>query len=230
MTIPEVPSGKKPLRWAWCVVIPAVLVALFCIFFGSHLRRELVVRRLESQGVKVVFSVRCVDLPHQAIPGLERYQIPIYSVTVRITDRRQCAALPELLRDIREIGGMVSVDLSGSDDLERDIGRLPATVYHIDVSDREISRSALHQLGKLTELAGVGLQGCKFDNEALAEIGHLKQLYVLALDGSSITDAGLRHLHGLTKLCMLSLSNTQVSESAKEALCKALPKLDLSDD
>lgn len=230
MTTPETTSRKKPLRWAWWIVTPAVLLALFFAFFGSHLRRELIVRRLESHGVKIVFLVPCVDLPHHVIPGLRHYQVPVYSVTVRIEDSRQCAALPELLRDIREIGGMVSVDLSGSDDLERDVRQLPATVSHVEVRDREISRSTLHQLGKLTELAGLQLQGCKFDNGAITEISNLKQLYVVALDGSSVTDEGLRHLHGLTKLRMLSLSNTQASEGAKEALCKALPKLDLSDD
>ena len=232
MTTLETASRKKPLRRAWWIVIPAVLLALFCVFFGSHLRRELIVRRLERFGADVHFRhIPSTRHPLQVIPGFEHFQAPVLSVEIRIADESQAACLPQLLRDVCEISEFLQIDLSGSKDLSRDLGLLPADMaYLVQVSDREISRSALNHLGRLAKLKSLALQGCKIDNDAFSEIGQLKQLLTLYLDGSSISDEGLRHLHGLTKLYLMSLSNTQASESAKEALCKALPKLDLSDD
>ncbi len=232
MNTPATRTVKKPLRWVWFVVTPVLLITILLACFGPHLLREAIIRRLEAQGTGVLFNLP-PGHPNwlQTLPGLEHFRVPVHIVMAKISSKDEAARLPQLLRDIRAIGGSLSIDLTGSDDLVRDVERLSESkVFNVEADDREISGAALSRLRNASALTGLCLTKCTFDSEAFAELGRLKTLQLLILDGSSIKDKDLRQLHGLPKLKRISLSNTQVSESAKEDLCKAISGLDLSDD
>lgn len=222
---------KKPLRWAWFVVPPVLLIAVLLGCFGPHLVREAIIRRLEAQGTEVFFAIPAHPHWLTAIPGLKHFQMPVHIVEAKISSKDEAARLPQLLRDIRAIGGSLGIDLTGADDLVRDVERLSGSkVWNVVVDGRNISGAALRPLKNASALTALCLTQCTFDAEAFAELGQLKDLQLLILDGSTVSDEDLRRLHRLPKLKSISLSNMQISESAKEELCQAIPNLDLADD
>jgi Leucine-rich repeat (LRR) protein len=234
MNTPEGQHLKKPLRWAWYVVPPVLLLTSICIVFGPHIWRQTIIRRLENQGVEILYSAYHVKWWLETIPGLEHYQDPVTWVKVT-SDRTPGIASEQFWRDVRSLGGNLVVDLSQSQSLNRDLERVPldhvpGRLIDIEIISRNIDAAVLRSLEKVTDLRSLNLNGCHFEAQALNGIDGLKQLSILELDGSSITDEDASRLKGLINLRSLSLSNTQVSDAVKEDLVKALPKLQLSDD
>lgn len=231
MTAHETSLRKKPVRWAWFVVPPVLLITVLFCCFGPHLVREAIIRRLEAQGAGVLFNTPAHPHWLTAIPGLEHFQMPVHMVMAKVSSKEEAARLPQVLRDVRAIGGSLGIDLTGSDDLVRDVERLSGSkVWNVVADGRSIRGAALRPLKNASALTALCLTQCTFDAEAFAELGQMQELQLLILDGSTVSDEDLRRLHRLPKLKRISLSNMQISESAKEELCKAIPNLDLADD
>jgi internalin A len=71
----------------------------------------------------------------------------------------------------------------------------------------------------------------KATDAAIVQVGRLSHLKLLKLNGSSLSDAGLAHLKGLTNLSVLDLSDMHVSDAGLAYLNRLtkLSELDLGD-
>lgn len=227
MMIQDALIPKKPLRWAWFVVPPVVVVMLFAVFCGPFLLREAIVRRLESLGATVTYDT---GTRHYMPSGLARWGLAVKAVEA---DRRQLRSngLAEIVRGASQIDAVLRVDLFGSGSLQQDLDDLaPARKLDLSLTRCVLQQKTLQQLGNIMGMASLDLSGCTFDNRDLAALESLKELRFLNLDNSAIDDEGLLRLQVLKNLLSVSVSNTQVSDSAKEALSHSLPKMNLSDD
>lgn len=227
MNAPDTPTRKKPLRWAWFVVPPVVVVMLLVVFCGPLLLREVIVRRLEAQGAIVTYDT---GTWHFKPSGVARWGLAVKAVEA---ERRQLRSngLTEIVRGASQIDAALRVDLFGSGTLQQDLDDLaPARKLDLSLTGRELQQKTLQQLGNIPGMASLDLSGCTFDNHDLAALESLKELRFLNLDNSAINDEGLRRLKVLKNLLSVSVSNTQVSDSAKAALSHSLPEMNLSDD
>jgi serine/threonine protein kinase len=93
------------------------------------------------------------------------------------------------------------------------------------VRSSSVTDDCLRQIGQMTELTWLGLDGCdKITNDGLRHLTKLR-LQTLTLNlCRSISDAGLKHLAKLKALEMVLLTNTGVSAKGVAELKKSLPK------
>lgn len=224
--------SKKPLWWAWFVVLPAVLLTGLMALIGPYLWRESLVRSLELKGVKVVrlYDPRRPQYLFELIPAFENWQRPVHLVRI---ERKRIAQgiLPEILADLQTFDPRIVVDLSGSPQVNQDLQELEGEhLWELDLSDQLLDAESFQRLAKIGRVDFLRLGACRFENSDLAKLSEVPGVREIFLDGSSLDDEGLSSLRGVQKLKALSLSNTQVSEEAKQRLCTALPQLNLSDD
>ncbi len=229
------PRKRHSLFWAWILLIPIVLAAAFCITFGPYLYQRMVVRRLESRGVRVDYIGR-KHMPGvytfiHSIEGFERYGDKLLWAIVSCQEPATNAELPQIASDLRNLSLPVVVDLTGPRHIGQYLKELQTTnIVKAGASECVISTAVIKSLQSHLELTDLVLSNCQLEDAAQRELGQLQSLESLLLNGSTITDEGLKHLKSLKKLTTLSLSNTQTSDGAKEELLKVFPDLQLSDD
>jgi hypothetical protein len=82
---------------------------------------------------------------------------------------------------------------------------------------------ALEQIGKITTLQTLYLNGFHIDNDELLQLRNLTNLKILSLADTDISDAGLPYLTGFTKLTHLFLHRDPVTANKVRELQKSLP-------
>ena len=108
----------------------------------------------------------------------------------------------------------------------REIERLQGTVILNQGGPGWLWNLVGHQrMTPFDEVCVIQLWHKRATDDTLRQIGHLTSLRELQLDGTQVTDAGLLNLKGLTNLHVLYIDETHVTESGVAELQRALPKL-----
>ena len=81
-----------------------------------------------------------------------------------------------------------------------------------NVSNLIATDTLIVQVGNLTELERLSLDGSPVGDSGAAHFQGLTKLRSLELRGTNVTDAGLKHLKGLTKLNYLGLHSTPITD------------------
>lgn len=241
MPATQTSTARRRIRWRWVITPPILLLAVLCVLFAPYLEREETVRRLHEHGVSVFYGETHGSLPHfsyrfiRAVPGMQHYGLPVVAADVYVLPIIR-DHLPQIVRDLESLQIPVELTLEPSTDLTQDLKLLQSKCI-VDVCfaarpDNKpiIPQEAVSLLRGMPHLETLSLMYCELDRQAFSEIGNLPSLKALHLDQSSVTDPDLSAFAKLSNLNYLSLSNTYVSDSAKERLQTALPRLDLTDD
>lgn len=229
MTSQETAVRRAPWRWTWFILPPVLLITVLCAWCGPFLIREVIVRRLRSLGATVTYDMG-VWHHERELTGLQTWGLNVKRVQFnRLAPPGH--SLPEISTAVRQLDAPLLLDLTHSENLNQDLEHL-ALVPRLDLvlTGRHLEKETLTRLSRITGLTSLNLSDCRFDNADFASLKNLRELTFLTLDHTPINDDGLLQLASLKNLLSVSLSNTQVSDSAKEALCRAIPNLNLADD
>jgi hypothetical protein len=96
-------------------------------------------------------------------------------------------------------------------------------VIHLRVPFKHLTSRAMIEIGKLTELRELELNGTSFANEDLAHLKNLQRLFATGIGNSTLTDEGLSHLEKLQGLRYMWVPKSGVTEEGVQKLKKALP-------
>jgi hypothetical protein len=133
------------------------------------------------------------------------------------------------IQEIERVGGKYAADDATPKWLTRLVGddRMPRfeLVWSIDLSDTEISDSALSKLSGVASLTSLDLSGTSVGDAGLIQLRGLQNLETLWLNGTDVTDAGLVQLKELENLKLLWLSGTEVTDAGVADLQRARPGL-----
>ncbi len=84
--------------------------------------------------------------------------------------------------------------------------------------------------GKLAQLNGLGLLGCKIGDPSLQHITKISTLTRLDLSGTQVTDAGMQTLTALPNLAYIDINETRVTAKGIATLREKFPKIVIPDD
>lgn len=127
-----------------------------------------------------------------------RIEVSYQQITGKLT--------PALLAVLKDIKGLVHLNLRG-----------------LDVTDSDLA-----QLKDLTTLTRLHLEKTKITDKGLTHLKGLVNLEYLNLYGTEVTDAGLAQLEGLKKLKNVYLWQTKVSDAGVARMKKALPQVEIT--
>lgn len=103
---------------------------------------------------------------------------------------------------------------------------LAQQITWLDLSDTQISDSALAVLAGFPNLSELHLHRTDISDAGLKHLSGLAHLEYLNLYGTAVTDAGLEHLKNLEELRSLYLWQTAVTDAGLERLKSTLPRLE----
>lgn len=234
MAPPDQAATRKPMHWAWLVLVPLLPLVVFCVICGPFLIQESIVRRLEERGVWIVYATPPAKWHQRWLRQVSRFQhfgMTLTEAKLTIEDAQTSQLLPQIMQDLRALPVRIHVDLSGSKQVHEDLQQLQsARVVAVSLRDHPIRAADARLLKALPDLKGLALTRCQLDRAAFQVIGELSGIEELYLEGTNIADADVPALLRLKDLWLISLSNTQVSDAAKEKLLEKFPNLDLTDD
>lgn len=147
-------------------------------------------------------------------------------------DRRKAAALEKLPATITvdNEGKITAVSVRLSRTNEIDLSQLGdlSELRELSIEGFGADDGCLAQVRRLTKLRSLRLAFTSITDAGLSNLKGLTQLESLNLDGSfRITDDGMRHLKGLGNLKTLSLTFTRVANAGIDDLRRAMPALDI---
>jgi len=133
-----------------------------------------------------------------------------------------------LVRRFRRVAGIRSRwnDCEFIDDDLMQLGRLTKLEWlFLDGSD--VTDDGLPHLNRLVYLEMLSLSDTQVTNAGLVQLKTLPRLRCLFLEGTSVTDGGLAHLAQLTSIELLSLRGTRVTAEGVEKLQRAVPNCEI---
>ena len=140
---------------------------------------------------------------------------------------------PEVIDALGALGGITSLGLHSAGLTDRDIERLrfPAQLTSLELTyNPGVSERSAVQLGELSRLRNLTLEGNVAGDEGLRHLARLRELQYLSLLAAPVTSAGLSALQSLPNLRELKLESCQrINDSAVEVLGRfpQLCRLDL---
>jgi hypothetical protein len=104
-----------------------------------------------------------------------------------------------------------------------DLGAL-TQLQHLDLQGQPITDAGMAQLQGLRHLRFLHLSGTRITDASLGRLRSMRRLEWLSLEDTGVTDAGLVDLRGLSQLRYLNLRGTRMSDAGVAEIRKALPK------
>ncbi len=136
--------------------------------------------------------------------------------------RRHYKATGDAVRDIKELGGSVTVEPLGPAWWHAIIGEDHVRVTHVSLPAVETTDGDLHLVSGFSELKHLDLHNAhRVYGRGLKYLANLRNLESLSLHGTNINDKHLEPLNNLSKLKRLSLHGTYVTGEGLQHLSRA---------
>ena len=200
--------------------------ALESLSYGSY-----VVKKLTGQSIQHVSKIGRLSKLNVGMFPISDAELGGLVKLTNLTELRigACQISDEGLSFLPALTQLRSLTLSGNGPKLTnkclDIVTKLTDLEELRISDqRKINDDGLKQIGELSKLRKLDLNGTLITDATMVHLNNLPLLQELQVGGTGITDAGLVHVLNLSELQMLNVSGTRITQVGLDSL-QALKQL-----